>query len=82
MKHADEASPVQCDVRHRCDPCRCGDETTWHDDCYLDEDVAKKRAWLRALPAPEHTYDWEEHPDGYDDACCCASCRSYAAQDV
>lgn len=47
-----------------------------------DEEImlALKRAWLEKLPAPEYTYDWEEHPPGYDDPCCCAVCRSYVSE--
>ena len=63
-----------------CDPCRCGDEETWHMDCYTSDAVAEKRAWLRCLPAPEHTYDWDEHPVDHEGPCCCAECRYYAAQ--
>ena len=65
---------------HRCDPCRCGDTTTWHPECYVDEKVSEKRSWLRMLPAPEHTYMREEHPEDYGGPCCCAECRYYAAQ--
>ena len=66
----------------KCDPCACGDETTWHQECYADEALALKRAWLRVLPAPENTYDWDEHPEDYDGPCCCLSCRYYAVQDA
>lgn len=24
-----------------------------------------------------HTFDWDEHPEGYEDVCYCRSCRSY-----
>ncbi|MCK5132385.1 MAG: hypothetical protein KAR40_09580 [Candidatus Sabulitectum sp.] len=27
----------------------------------------------------EHTFDWDEHPDGYDDICYCKDCRDYDA---
>ena len=40
-----------------------------------------KKAWLEVLPAPEHTFEWDEHPEDYEDACCCALCRSYAIAD-
>jgi len=28
-------------------------------------------------PKYAHTWEWDEHPDEYDEWCWCASCRSY-----
>lgn len=44
-----------------------------------------KQAWLDCMGVGSehvHTFDWEEHPDGYDDPCACQDCRSYAADDA
>jgi len=32
----------------------------------------------RTNPEYAHTWDWDEHPDGYNMPCMCADCRSYA----
>ena len=77
----EKASPVEGTVRQSGDPCLCGEEKFWHAECYTDKEAAQRRGWLRMLQAPEYTYDWDEHPDGYDGPCCCESCRYYAAQD-
>lgn len=44
-----------------------------------------RKSWLLALGIPpewEHTYDWEEHPEGHDQPCACRTCRSYAAEEA
>jgi hypothetical protein len=36
------------------------------------------KAWvIKNDPKYAHTWDWDEHPEDYDDACYCALCRSY-----
>jgi hypothetical protein len=35
------------------------------------------KEWLEAFqPELAKTYDWDEHPEGYDQACYCGECRS------
>ena len=50
----------------------------------MKEDIKEEdELWTRDHVAkfdPEylHTWDWDEHPEDYDDPCYCASCRSYS----
>ena len=32
-------------------------------------------------PEYYHTLEWNEHPEGYNDPCFCATCRSYMTDD-
>jgi hypothetical protein len=43
------------------------------DDC---EKPITKQEWARLNPKYAHTWDWDEHPQGYEDICACAECRS------
>ena len=45
--------------------------------CY-GEDYDTEGSFKARLPEYAHTWDWEEHPENYDDICMCALCRSYA----
>lgn len=42
------------------------------------EDCDTEESFKKRLPKYAHTWDWEEHPEGYDDICACALCRSYS----
>jgi len=42
-------------------------------ECVMTRDL-----WAKLEPKYAHTWDWEEHPDGWDEPCMCADCRSYA----
>ncbi len=36
-----------------------------------------RRWWKRNYPEAFHTFDWDEHPEDWDDGCICHTCRSY-----
>lgn len=38
-----------------------------------------RKAWVEALDAPDHTYDWDCHPEDYNESCACMECREASA---
>ena len=36
-----------------------------------------RREFALAYPEYAHTWDWSEHPAGWDNPCMCEDCRSY-----
>lgn len=44
-------------------------------------DTDEFREWVFANdPEKAYTYDWDVHPDGYEDFCWCRLCRSYVLE--
>ena len=40
-----------------------------------------KEEWSKMYPEYAYTWDLDEHPDGHDEPCMCATCRSYAVDE-
>ncbi len=47
-------------------------------DVVLEDGRMSEKEFKRLYPEYAHTWDWEEHPEGYEGTCACQLCRSYS----
>jgi hypothetical protein len=45
------------------------------------EEWRYRRWWKRECPELFYTFDWDEHPEDWDEPCICSECRSLMASD-